>query len=141
MDSSHESLIKNDAAMTACHSESFGYLHLPHGDVALEAWPVSIREGPAEVTLPPRQWPEPASRSIGPLPGGSKFFKVCRVHIVGTVHRQPSMAPLPMEFRGTGVADDNIAADGIALAPPPALHRALSQPALYAHPALGRRLD
>ena len=32
------------------------------------------------------------SRSIGPLPGGNKFFEIdCRVQILGTVHRQTSI--------------------------------------------------
>ena len=86
------------------------------------------------------------SRSIGPLPGGNKFFKV----ITGFKILAPCIAkrhpnPLPVEFRGTGVADVQCHAareprwrhDDSGVKP----EVLVNQPPLHTHPALGRRLD
>ena len=86
------------------------------------------------------------SRSIGPLPGGSKFFKV----ITGSKswHRASANEhpnPLPVEFRGTGVADVQCHAareprwrhDDSGVKP----EALVNQPPLHPHPALGWRLD
>ena len=86
------------------------------------------------------------SRSIGPLPGGSKFFRV----ITGSKswHRASANEhpnPLPVAFRSAGVADVQCHAareprwrhDDSGVKP----EALVNQPPLPAHPALGRRLD
>ena len=86
------------------------------------------------------------SRSIGPLPGGSEFFRVITgVKFLAPCIGKRASKSVTGQFRGTGVADVQCHAareprwrhDDSGVKP----EALVNQPPLHTHPALGRRLD